>query len=48
MKVACTVLRGGKFSNKVTYLNRPYAALLLLVIIISKLIILAYKVVDKT
>jgi hypothetical protein len=31
MKVACTVLRGGNFSNKTTYLNRPYAALLLLV-----------------
>ena len=28
MKVARTVLRGGKFSNKSTYLNRPYAALL--------------------
>lgn len=32
MKVACTVLRGGDFSNKTTYLDRPYAALLLLVI----------------
>lgn len=32
MKVARTVLRGGKFSNKSTYLNRPYAALLLLII----------------
>jgi hypothetical protein len=32
MKVARTVLRGGNFSNKTTYLNRPYAALLLLVI----------------
>ena len=31
MKVACTVFRGGNFSNKTTYLNRPYAALLLLV-----------------
>lgn len=28
MKVARTVLRGGKFSNRSTYLNRPYAALL--------------------
>jgi hypothetical protein len=32
MKVASPVLRGGNFSNKTTYLNRPYAALLLLVI----------------
>jgi hypothetical protein len=32
MKVARTVLRGGDLSNKKTYLNRPYAALLLLVI----------------
>ena len=32
MKVACTVLRGGNLSNKTTYLDRPYAALLLLVI----------------
>ena len=32
MKVARTVLRGGNFSNKTTYLNRPYAALLFLVI----------------
>jgi len=32
MKVARTVLRGGNFSNKMTYLNRPYAALLLLVV----------------
>jgi hypothetical protein len=32
MKVARTVLGGGNFSNKATYLNRPYAALLLLVI----------------
>ncbi len=31
MKVARTVLRGGNFSNKTTYLNRPHAALLLLV-----------------
>jgi hypothetical protein len=29
MKVARTVPRGGKFSNEPTYLNRPYAALLL-------------------
>jgi hypothetical protein len=32
MKVARTVLRGGSISNKTTYLIRPYAALLLLVI----------------
>ena len=32
MKVARTVLRGGSISNNITYLNRPYAALLLLVI----------------
>lgn len=32
MKVARTVLKGGNFSNKTTYLNRPYAALLLLAI----------------
>ena len=32
MKAACTVLGGGNFSNKTTYLDRPYAALLLLVI----------------
>ena len=32
MKVARTVLRGGKFSNKPTYLDRPYAALLSLII----------------
>lgn len=32
MKVARTVLGGGKFSNGPTYLNRPYAALLLLII----------------
>ena len=32
MKVARTVLRGGNFSNRMTYLDRPYAALLLLVI----------------
>jgi len=32
MKVARTVLRGGNFSDKTTYLNRPYAALLFLVI----------------
>ena len=31
MKVARTVLRGGKISNNLTYLNRPYAALLLLI-----------------
>ena len=31
MKVACTVLGGGNFSNKTTYLDRPYAALLLLI-----------------
>jgi|HubBroStandDraft_3_1064219.scaffolds.fasta_scaffold980768_1 hypothetical protein len=32
MKIARTVLRGGNFSNETTYLNRPYAALLLLII----------------
>ena len=32
IKVACTVLRGGNISNNMTYLDRPYAALLLLVI----------------
>ena len=32
MKVARTVLGGGNFSNKTTYLDRPHAALLLLVI----------------
>jgi hypothetical protein len=32
VKAACTVLRGGDYSNVTTYLNRPYAALLLLVI----------------
>ena len=32
MKVARTVLRGGSFSNKMTYLYRPYAALPLLII----------------
>ena len=32
MKVARTVPRGGSLSNNITYLNRPYAALLLLVI----------------
>lgn len=31
MKVARTVLRGGNVSNNMTYLDRPYAALLLLV-----------------
>ena len=31
MKVARTVLGGGNFSNETTYLNRPHAALLLLV-----------------
>jgi hypothetical protein len=30
MKMARMVLEGGKFSNKMTYLNRPFAALLLL------------------
>ncbi len=32
MKVACTVPKGGNLSNKTTYLYRPFAALLLLVI----------------
>ncbi len=31
MKVARTVLGGGSFSNKMTYLDRPFAALLLLI-----------------
>ena len=31
MKVARTVLRGGNVGNDTTYLDRPYAALLLLV-----------------
>ena len=36
MKIARTVLRGGNLSNKMTYLTRPYAALLLLIIIIIR------------
>lgn len=32
MKVARTVLRGGNVGNNTTYLDRPYAALLFLVI----------------
>ena len=36
MKVARTVLRGGDLSNKTTYLTRPYAALLLLIMIIIR------------
>jgi len=36
MKVARTVLRGGNLSNKMTYLDRPYAALLLLIITIIR------------
>ncbi len=36
MKVARTVLKGGIFSNKMTYLYRPYAALLLLFIVYNK------------
>jgi hypothetical protein len=32
VKIACTVLGGGNFSNRITYLNRPFAALLLLII----------------
>ena len=46
MKVARTVLRGGNFSNKTTYLNRPYAALLLLVIGYVKQVVV-YKVIDQ-
>jgi hypothetical protein len=45
MKVARTVLWGGKFSNKPTYLDRPYAALLLLKIGYDGRS-LVYKVVD--
>ena len=48
VKVARTVLRGGSFSNKITYLNRPYAALLLLIIEYNLGVIVVYKVVDKT
>lgn len=32
IKIACTVLKGGNFSNNITYLYRPFAALLLLII----------------
>ena len=32
IKVARTVLRGGNFSNKITYLDRPHAALLFLMV----------------
>ena len=46
MKVARTVLRGGKFSNEPTYLNRPYAALLLLIIRYGRGRILVYKVIE--
>jgi len=44
MKVARTVLGGGNFSNKTTYLDRPFAALLLVVIGYS---IVNYKVTVK-
>ena len=47
MKVACTVPRGGDFSNKTTYLYRPYAALLLLIIRHDWGQFLVYKVIDK-
>ena len=47
MKVARTVLRGGKFSNEPTYLGRPYAALLLLIIRYGWGQILVNKVIDK-
>ena len=37
MKVASTVPWRGKFSNKSTYSDRPYAALLQLTIVIVKI-----------
>ena len=43
MKVARTVPRGGDFSNKTTYLDRPYAALLLLIIGYDTVTTLVYK-----
>jgi hypothetical protein len=46
MKVARTVPRGGSFSNKMTYLTRPYAALLLLVKQVYWQQFLVYKVID--
>lgn len=46
MKVARTVLRGGKFSNEPTYLDRPYAALLKLVIGYDGQVVV-YKVIVK-
>ena len=46
MKVARTVLRGGNFSNKMTYLDRPYAALLLLFIECVMLVVV-YKVIGE-
>ena len=46
MKVARTVPRGGDFSNKTTYLYRPYAALLSLIIKYDKRFS-EYKVIDK-
>lgn len=45
MKVARTVPRGGNFSNKTTYLNRPYAALLSLIIDYDRQFS-DYKVID--
>ena len=47
MKVARTVLRGGKSSNGPTYLARPYAALLLLIIRYGWGQFLVNKVIDK-
>lgn len=32
IKIARTILKGGNFSNNITYLTRPFAALLLLII----------------
>ena len=45
MKVARTVLGGGNFSNKTTYLARPYAALLSLIIDYDRQFS-DYKVID--
>ena len=47
VKAARAVLRGGKFSNRPTYLARPYAALLLLIIRYGWGQILVNKVIDK-
>lgn len=47
MKVARTVPRGGDFSNKTTYLNRPYAALLLLFMEYDRKFTVYNKVIDN-